>query len=261
MAPAHRTAPDPASGPAATSEPSGPGAAARPAGPAGAADAGAALTERLAQRLTAAADPARAPAMRAYMREQFPFLGVPAPQVQAAVRAVLAESPRPDAATLREAALACWARPEREYQYAACVLLRRHAKVLDDGFVDTARHLIVTKPWWDTVDALAAHVVGPLAARHPHLTAVLDAWAAGDELWLIRTALLHQLTYQAETDAERLLRYCAARAGHPDFFIRKAIGWALREYARTDPAAVRAFVAAHPELSGLSRREALKHLS
>ncbi|BCJ77647.1 hypothetical protein CS0771_71910 [Catellatospora sp. IY07-71] len=75
------------------------------------------------------------------------------------------------------------------------------------------------------------------------------------------SALLHQLTYQADTDAERLLRYCADLAPHPDFFIRKAVGWALREYAKTDPAAVRGFVAAHPELSGLSRREALKHLS
>ncbi|GAA1656178.1 DNA alkylation repair protein [Catellatospora bangladeshensis] len=238
--------------------------AARGGGPAPAADpraAGLALTGALAARLTAAADPARAPAMRAYLREQFPFLGVPAPQVQATVRAVLAGSPRPDAATLREAALDCWARDEREFQYAACVLLRRHARTLDAGFLDTARHLIVTKSWWDTVDTLAAHVVGALVARHPHLVRVMDAWAAGDELWLARTALLHQLTYKAGTDAERLLRYCAELAPHPDFFIRKAIGWALREHAKTDPAAVREFVAAQPGLSGLSRREALKHLS
>ncbi len=239
--------------------------AARGDGPAPAADpraAALALTEALAARLTAAADPARAPAMRADMRERFPFLGVPAPQVQAAVRAVLAAAPRPDAATLRQAALDCWAREEREFQYAACVLLRRDAAVLDTGFLDTARHLIVTKSWWDTVDTLAAHVVGSLVARHPPLVSVLDAWAAGDELWLARTALLHQLTYKAGTDAGRLLRYCADLAPHPDFFIRKAIGWALREYARTDPAAVRAFVAAQGgRLSGLSRREALKHLS
>ncbi|MFC7241179.1 DNA alkylation repair protein [Catellatospora aurea] len=113
-----------------------------------------------------------------------------------------------------------------------------------------------------TGDALAAHVVGPLVARDPGLVTTMDAWAADDDLWLVRTAILHQLTYQAATDAPRLLRYCAAQAGHPDFFVRKAIGWALRDYGKTDPAAVRAFVAAHAaELSGLSRREALKHLS
>ncbi|WP_230687202.1 DNA alkylation repair protein [Catellatospora vulcania] len=224
--------------------------------------AAALLMARVDERLTAVADPARATAMRAYMRDQFPFLGVPSPAVQQVLRAALAELPRPDAPTLREVALACWARPEREYQYLACVLLRRQVRVLDSGFVDTARYLITTKPWWDTVDALAAHVVGPLVARDPGLVTTMDAWAAGHELWLIRTAILHQLTYKAATDAPRLLRYCAAQAGHPDFFIRKAIGWALREYGRTDPAAVRAFVADHHgELSGLSRREALKHLS
>jgi 3-methyladenine DNA glycosylase AlkD len=200
--------------------------------------------------------------MRAYMRGLFPFLGVTAPGVQAAVRAVLAGAPRPGPATLRETALACWDRPEREFQYVACLLLRRHAEQLDEGFLDTARQLVVTKSWWDTVDTLAAHTVGPLVARHPRLAAVMDEWAAGDELWLIRTALLHQLTYKAGTDARRLLRYCDELAGHQDFFIRKAIGWALREYARTDPAAVRDFVAAQgTRLSGLSRREALKHLS
>jgi 3-methyladenine DNA glycosylase AlkD len=220
------------------------------------------LMARLDERLAAAADPVRATAMRAYMRDRFPFLGVPAPAVQQVLRAALAGQPRPDAATLREVALTCWTRDEREYQYAACVLLRRHARVLDSGFLDTARRLITGKPWWDTVDALAAHVVGPLVARDRGLVTTMDAWAADDDLWLVRTAILHQLTYKAATDAPRLLRYCAAQAAHPDFFVRKAIGWALREYGKTDPAAVRAFVAAHAaELSGLSRREALKHLS
>jgi 3-methyladenine DNA glycosylase AlkD len=87
----------------------------------------------------------------------------------------------------------------------------------------------------------------------------MDDWITDGNRWVARTALLHQLTYRGATDVDRLLRYCALQAGHPDFFIRKAIGWALREYASTDPAAVAGFVAATP-LSGLSRREALKHL-
>jgi len=84
-------------------------------------------------------------------------------------------------------------------------------------------------------------------------------FSQSDELWLTRTAILHQLRYKGATDAARLFRYCADRADHRDFFIRKAIGWALREYAYTDPAAVRKFVE-QTDLSGLSRREALKHL-
>ena len=122
------------------------------------------------------------------------------------------------------------------------------------------RQLIVTKSWWDTVDALAAHVVGVMVARQPVLLSTMDEWVVSDELWLIRTAILHQLRYKSQTDTERLFRYCAQHAGHKDFFIRKAIGWALREYARTDPDAVRRFVKTQSALSGLSVREALKHL-
>ncbi|GHJ44807.1 hypothetical protein Cs7R123_21490 [Catellatospora sp. TT07R-123] len=218
------------------------------------------LLARLEAGLTAAADPDRAPAMRAYLRDQFAFLGVPNPGVRAVVRAAEAGLPAPGQDQLRELALACWQRPEREYQYAALLVLRRHAKVLRPDFLDTARHLIVTKSWWETVDTIAPHVVGPMVARHPELVAAMDGWNAGDQLWLIRASILHQLAYGRATDAGRLFGYCAARAGHPDFFVRKAIGWALRQHARTDPDAVRAFVAATPQLSGLSRREALKHL-
>jgi 3-methyladenine DNA glycosylase AlkD len=89
----------------------------------------------------------------------------------------------------------------------------------------------------------------------------MDSWARDDNLWVVRTAILHQLHYGAHTDVSRLFGYCAAQAGHRDFFVRKAIGWALRHYARTDPSAVREFVEAHrSSLSGLSVREATKHL-
>jgi 3-methyladenine DNA glycosylase AlkD len=199
--------------------------------------------------------------MAAYMRDQFPFLGIPKPRRQELSREVLAGRPAPDEATLAETALACWELPEREYQYFACEWLRRHAPVLTPESLPTVRHLVVTKSWWDTVDTLAAHVVGIMVGRYPELLPTMDDWAAGDDLWLIRTAILHQLRYRTHTDADRLFRYCAARATHRDFFIRKAIGWALREYAKTEPDAVRGFVHAHPALSGLSVREALKNLA
>jgi 3-methyladenine DNA glycosylase AlkD len=121
--------------------------------------------------------------------------------------------------------------------------------------------LVTTDPWWDTVDVLAAHVVGAIVARHPETVATVDEWLRDGDLWLARTAILHQVTYADRTDAGRLFGYCLARADHRDFFIRKAIGWALRQYAKTDPEAVRAFVREHEgTLAPLPVREAVKNL-
>jgi 3-methyladenine DNA glycosylase AlkD len=220
------------------------------------------LLYRLTAAYRAAADPERAVGMRAYMRNQFPFLGIPGPRQAQLTRVVLADAGRPAEEDLRAVALGCWVLPEREYQYFACGLLRRHVKVCSAAFLGTARHLIVTRSWWDTVDALAAHLVGPLVARHPELVSTMDEWIGEENLWLARTALLHQLRYKEDTDPTRLFHYCLIQAGHRDFFIRKAIGWALREYAKTEPAAVRTFVRAHESrLSPLSIREALKNLA
>jgi 3-methyladenine DNA glycosylase AlkD len=122
--------------------------------------------------------------------------------------------------------------------------------------------MIVTKPWWDTVDGIATRIVGPMVLATPDLVARMDAWLETDNLWLVRTAILHQLGWRERTDADRLWRYCQRRADHADFFIRKAIGWVLRQYSKTDAEAVRRFVAANAStLSPLSQREALKWLA
>ncbi|MDQ7904248.1 DNA alkylation repair protein [Phytohabitans sp. ZYX-F-186] len=218
-----------------------------------------AVLGRLTRVYGGARDPDRGPAMAAYMRDQFPFLGIQAPVQRVLAREVLDGLPRPSEDDLRDVAEACWALPEREYQYFACGLLRRHARACSAGFLETARFLAVTKPWWDTVDILAAHLVGALVSAHPALVSTMDEWVADKDKWLVRTAILHQLRYKERTDAERLFRYCTRQAGHTDFFVRKAIGWALREYAKTEPAAVRTYVAGH-RLAPLSAREALKNL-
>ena len=224
-------------------------------------DLAAALLDRLDQNLCAARDPSRAVGMAAYMRGQFLFLGLTAPALRALERTALAGFPAPTEAELRLIVEACWARPEREFQYVGCDYLRIHEAVPGPGFLAVTRTLITTKSWWDTVDPLATRIVGSLVRRHPTLTAEMDAWSTDDDLWLVRTAILHQLHYGAATDTGRLFGYCARQAGHRDFFVRKAIGWALRHYARTDPEAVRAFVAANRDrLAPLSVREATKHL-
>jgi 3-methyladenine DNA glycosylase AlkD len=219
------------------------------------------IMDRLFRAFEAARDPGRAAPMSAYMRDQFPFLGIPSPVQKALTRQVLAGLSRPAEPDLAAVALACWQRPEREYQYFACGWLRRHARGCSEQFIDTARRLIVTRSWWDTVDALAAHLVGPLVSQHPRLVAITDAWLTDPDRWLVRTAILHQLTFKEATDTSRLFRYCTSQSSHPDFFVRKAIGWALREYAKTDPAAVRMFVGTHQSrLAASSVREALKNL-
>ncbi|MGP3948066.1 DNA alkylation repair protein [Streptomyces sp. 7N604] len=223
------------------------------------------LADTVIERLTAvypsAADPVRAEGAAAYMKGIAPFLGIPTTERRALSRTVLAGTARPGEADCTAIALRCWQLPEREYQYFAVDYLRRYAGRCSSGFLPVARHLVATKSWWDTVDLLAAHVVGPLVAADRRLVAAMDEWIADDDMWIARTALLHQLRFKGDTDADRLFAYCLRQSRHPGFFIRKAIGWALREYAKTDPHAVRSFVeSARDRLAPLSVREALKNL-
>nr|WSW70520.1 DNA alkylation repair protein [Streptomyces sp. NBC_00995] len=224
-----------------------------------------ALADTVMERLTVlyptAADPARARSAAAYMKHAAPFLGIPTPGRRALSRTVLEGPARPAEPDCAAIALRCWALPEREYHYFAVDYLRRHVARCSSGFVPVLRHLLTTVPRWDTVDLLAAHVAGPLVTADPELRRTMDGWIEDDDVWIVRTALLHQLGFAAATDADRLFTYCLRRADHPDYFIRKAIGWSLREYARTDPQAVREFVeGARDRLAPLSVREATKHL-
>ena len=219
------------------------------------------VLERLTTGYASAADPERAASMRAYMKDVAPFLGLTTPVRRALSRTVVAGLPRPDESDCTAIALRCWRLPEREYHYFAVDYLRRHVRVCSSAFLPVARRLIVTTSWWDTVDLLAAHVVGALVAADPALKADMDAWIADDDLWIARSALLHQLRYKERTDTERLFTYCLRQSAHPDFFVRKAIGWCLREYAKTDPEAVRAFLARERgRFAPLSVREARKNI-
>ena len=225
------------------------------------ADLADALFQRLIPAYEGARDAERAAGQAAYMRDRFRFLGLTSAGRRILDRAVLAGLPRPADRDLRAVADRAWARDEREYQYFACDYLRTHAGVAAPEFLDAVRGLLTTKSWWDTVDPLATRVVGALVQRHPRLARTMDAWARDDDVWLVRTAILHQLHHGTGTDTRRLFGYCTRQAGHRDFFVRKAIGWALRQYARTDPSAVRQYLDAHrDQLSPLSVREAAKHL-
>ena len=194
--------------------------------------------------------------MAAYMKDQFPFLGVASPERRTAQREALGDWRAPTEDELSDFARACWAKDEREFQYAACDTLLRHVKRIGPDALDLCEDLITDKPWWDTTDALASRVVA-FHARRP----VIERWLTSGNLWLERTAIIHQLGYQQATDEAFLFHACLTHAASTEFFHRKAIGWALRQYAKVSPDTVRIFVADHAdELSGLSKREALKHL-
>lgn len=218
--------------------------------------------DTLRRHFEAMADPERAAQMMAYMRDQFPFYGIGAAERKDIYRDVWAALPPPverdeiDAFVRR-----CYALPQREWHYAAVALLRKEVAHLTPTDLPLVRELIVTHSWWDTVDELASRVAGRIVFDHRGAVTEMDDWVRSDNMWVARTAILHQLQYKDHTDVERLFAYCDHRADEKDFFYRKAIGWALRQYSRTDPEAVRSYVESRGDrLSGLSVREALKHL-
>jgi 3-methyladenine DNA glycosylase AlkD len=193
--------------------------------------------------------------MSAYLRDQFPCLGITLPRL----RSLLRELPGTEPDEAVSWAQACWELPEREYQYVGLFALQSAARRLPPACLPDLERLITTKSWWDTVDGLATNVVGTVVLMHPELSEEMDRWAASDNIWVARTAILHQERWKARTDARRLFSYCELRAGNREFFIRKAIGWALRSYAAVEPAAVERFVVDHRQaLSGLSQREAMR---
>jgi 3-methyladenine DNA glycosylase AlkD len=215
--------------------------------------------------LRALADPVAAPKMQRYMRSEMPFLGVPRPPRRTLEQLLVAEHPLPSPRALECAARTLWDEAAfREERYLALALTghRRYAQWLTPDFLPLYRDWIVGGAWWDFVDEIASRRVGPLLRGHPRLIEPeIRRWAAGEDRWLRRTAIICQLSSGEHTDTRLLADCIEAALGDPDFFLRKGIGWALRQYARTDPGWVLAFVDTHPRLSPLSRREALKHLS
>ncbi|MGC5585364.1 DNA alkylation repair protein [Ornithinimicrobium sp. W1665] len=229
----------------------------------------AALVAQLRSALAAAGEPGRAAGQQSYMKSAMPFHGITAPELRGLLRPLLrAWAPanrRTWEATVRE----LWdGATHREERYAALALAQhRSARGWQDPDVlPLHRHLAVTGAWWDLVDTVATRLVGPvLLTYRDAVTPLMDDWATGEDLWLRRVAILSQLKHREATDTALLERCVAANLQDSpfggEFFVRKALGWALREHARTDPAWVLAVLARHGDgLSGLTRREAAKHL-
>jgi len=210
------------------------------------------------------ADPVKAPAMQAYMKSVMPFRGVAKPERSVLLKQVLADHILPDRVTFSATVLQLWRTAEfREERYAAIDLSghRAYRRWQDRELVPMYEEMIVGGAWWDYVDELAIRRIGPiLRADRTRVTPIMLGWAADDDRWRRRTAIICQVGAKEETDTDLLTRAIEPAIAEPEFFLRKGIGWALRDYARTAPDWVRSFVDDHPGLSGLSRREALKHI-
>lgn len=214
------------------------------------------------KRLAAAADPVKAPQMAAYMKTDMPFYGVQKPQRQVIERE-LKKAFRPATRDeYREAIELLWNRPHREEKYTALFIARSYKAFIDWESMDLYEHLVRTGAWWDFVDEVATRLIGHVGMSEPERVGpLMDTWIDDGDMWIRRVAIIFQLKHKGATDTERLERYCLERAHETEFFIRKAIGWALREHSKTDPAWVKRFLLAHrDELSGLSFREGAKQL-
>ena len=224
------------------------------------------LRDAVRARLQAAADPVKAPRMQAYMKSAMPFYGVSAPGQKALFKIVFVDHQLPDRATWLHAVELLWrAAIHREERYAAIALSgyrayapHQHVDLVSGLYAE----LVSTGAWWDYVDEIAIRRIGPLLRAEPAaVTPIMRVWAADSHLWKRRTAIICQIGNKEATDRDLLALAIDANTDGQDFFIRKAIGWALRELAKRDPAWVRSFVAdRRAALSGLSQREAFKNI-
>jgi 3-methyladenine DNA glycosylase AlkD len=224
-----------------------------------------ALISDIRAALAAAGDSERAVAQQAYMKSELPFHGIGAPDLKRLLRPMLAAY-EPAGRDEHEATVrTLWDEVTHREEWYAAIALARHRSArpwLDPQAMPLWRHLLVTGAWWDVVDEIASHLVGATLARHRgQVTPVVRQWATGEDPWLRRTAVICQLPLKDQTDLDLLRHAIDSNIDDTSFWLRRAIGWALREHAKTDPEWVLAEAARLGDrMSGLSRREATKHL-
>lgn len=217
------------------------------------------IIAELQKQFVAAANPTKAAEMSRYMKNRFEFYGIPKPLRAELQKPFLQTLLKADYLAIELVISELWNNSHREMQYAAMDLMIKTKIWRHEKAITLLEKLITHKSWWDTVDLLAARCVGSYFLHFPEKRdEVIESWIQSPNMWLNRTAIIFQLSYKQQTD-EGLLFHCAEKfSGSKEFFIQKAIGWALRQYARTAPDRILHFVETH-HLKPLSRREALKH--
>ena len=221
-----------------------------------------ALTTMVSESLAEVAEPEKAGPMAAYMKTGMPFYGVQEASRVPILRKVVRSGAPLDRAEYNRNVSALWALPHREEKYIALGYARAFDQYVDHANVALHRRLIAEGAWWDFTDEIATKLVGrALEKERVQVTPTMRQWIGDDERWIRRTSIICQLGHKSGTDTDLLSAACVSNLADQDFFIRKAIGWSLREHSKTDPDWVRTFVAeCGTELSSLSRREATKYL-
>lgn len=204
-------------------------------------------------------NPEVAQGQMAYMRHQFEYFGLKMPAWTGLTKEILSREGLPEGQNLIDLARLCFADEHREMQYFALECVQRSLKKQPPEGIDLLEELICAKSWWDTVDWIAK-LAGMHFRRYPEqIRPVTGRWMVSENFWLQRVCLIFQLTYKEKTDAALLFEYIRQVAGSKEFFLQKGAGWALRQYARTNPEAVRQFLA-ETKVSPLTRREGAKYL-
>lgn len=205
-------------------------------------------------------NPENAEHMSRYLRDQFPFFGIKTPERREIGKVFFQDTGILKEPFNEEFVLNLWEQPERECQLFALDYIVKFLKKLEKSHIFLIEKLITTKSWWDTVDTLAAHPAGTIISKHPELIEELvDKWAVSEDMWLRRTSIIHQLRYKDKTNEELLYKYIKQNADSKEFFIQKGIGWALREYSKTNPDSVKQFIQS-TSLAPLSVREGSKYI-
>ena len=218
------------------------------------------FVENIANAFAIEANQDRADAMSAYMKNKFVFFGIPAPKRKESVLCEIKHFKLKDSEELHNLLLELWHRTEREWQYTALLIAVRFKKLWTDESIIIFEELLLHASWWDTVDTLSSHCVGPFFEKKPQFKKTyLLKWENSKNMWLKRVCIIHQLTYKQKTDTDYLEKIIFMNQESKEFFIQKAIGWALRQYAKENPMWVRNFVLSN-ELKPLSSREALKNI-
>lgn len=208
------------------------------------------------------ANPEQAKPMAAYMKTTQPFYGVKKPERVPVYRAMKKGFPPKNQGAYLAAIKGLWSRPHRECKYAALEYACYFKDYINSDSMELYEKLARDGAWWDLVDIIAAHLVGKvLLKERESIEPILDQWIDDEDYWIRRTAILSQCRHKEKTNKEQLFRHCLKRVHEKEFFIRKAIGWALREYSYANPKAVKAFLLKNKsKLSGLSLREGAKGL-
>ena len=204
-------------------------------------------------------DPKKALENKAYMKNHFDFIGLWTADRRSLTKDVLRATPLPDLETVTKTVLQLWQMDEREYHYAGIQTLAHYHKLWRTDTIELIEHCLVNHSWWDSVDGLNIDCVSRYFVLFPASVHIAGRWNESNNRWLQRSSIIFQKSYKGKTNKELLAKHILHVAGSKEFFVQKAIGWALREYAKTNPEWVLEFVGNHP-LAPLSKREALKHL-